>query len=73
MEIGGTRQTRKTLRGFFERTRHIRRSWRQRWMLFKFALGWATKTPHEQLAAFINILDRHPDLRKAMKQALRLH
>lgn len=68
----GSRKTRRTLRGFFSRIDVAGRTWRQRLELRKFNKDWAKRTPHEQLAAFINILDRHSDLRKAMKEALRL-
>lgn len=68
----GSRQTRRTLQGFFARVNSAGRTWRQRRQLRKFNKSWSKCTPHEQLAAFINILDRHPDLRRAMKEALRL-
>lgn len=72
MQPVGSRKTRRTLRGFFSRVNVAGRTWRQRRELHRFQKDWAKRTPHEQLAAFINILDRHPDLRKAMKEALRL-
>lgn len=48
----------------------------QRWKanreLRKFQRMWSRMPPHEQLANFIDILDRHPVLRTAFKASLRL-
>jgi hypothetical protein len=47
------------------------RRWRQRRAASAFLRRWARLPPHRQLVTFIALLDRHPELRKAMRAALR--
>jgi hypothetical protein len=47
--------------------------WRKRRQLRRLQAAWQALAPHEQLVNFIDILNRHPQLRKAMREALRLN
>jgi hypothetical protein len=46
--------------------------WDRRRAIARFRRQWYCLTPHEQLGLFIGMLDRHPELRKAMRSALRV-
>jgi hypothetical protein len=49
------------------RRREVRR---RRKIIESYARAFIRKTPHEQIYIYIALLDRHPELRKAMRTAL---